>query len=114
MDKKNSQILATLAEGSSGQLSLKGQLDYRSGKALFEQGKLIIRQSAAKAFTLDCSAVTRTSSVGVALILSLVRDAQQLGKTLQIKNLTKDLEEIANFTGIKDVLPLASDYQVVS
>lgn len=113
MDKQNSQALATLLEGSSGQLLLKGQLDYRSGKVLFEQGKMLIKQSPANELTLDCSAVTRTSSVGVALILSLVRQAKQLDKKLTILNLTKDLEEIASFTDVKSVLPLASDYEVI-
>lgn len=114
MSKYTGQILATLTEGSQGQLTLKGQLDYRSGKVLFEQGKKIIKQSFSKAFTLDCAAVTRTSSVGVALILSLVREANQAGKTLVIKSLTKDLEVIANFTDVKELLPLAGDYETIN
>lgn len=114
MRNKNTQTLATLEEGSPGQLLLKGQLDYLTGKKLFEQGKMIISKSSASAFTLDCSGVTRTSSVGVALILSLVRDSKQIGKTITIGSLTKDLEEIASFTDIKGILPLANDYQVIN
>lgn len=104
---------ATLAEGSTGELKLAGQVDYRNGKYLSELGQSIITQSKATTFTLDCSGVTRTSSVGVSLILSLIRDANQTGRTLLIKTLTTDLEEIAKFSDLKEVLPLSEDYQVI-
>lgn len=104
---------ATLAEGSTGELKLAGQVDYRNGKYLSELGQSIITQSKATTFTLDCSGVTRTSSVGVSLILSLIRDANQTGRTLLIKALTTDLEEIVKFSDLKEVLPLSEDYQVI-
>lgn len=104
---------ATLKEGSAGQLSLVGQVDFRNGKYLSELGKAMIAQSQATAFTLDCSGVTRTSSVGVSLILSLIRDANHTGRELRIKSLTTDLEEIAKFSDLKDVLPLTDDYKVI-
>lgn len=104
---------ATLTESGLGELKLAGQVDYRNGKYLSEIGQSIIHQSKATAFTLDCSGVTRTSSVGVSLILSLIREAKQTGRSLTIKALTTDLEEIARFSDLKDVLPLSADYQVI-
>lgn len=106
--------LATLAERSSGELILAGQLDYRNGKSLCDLGCSLIKKSSAKTFMLDCSGVTRTSSVGVSLILSLIRDAKVSGKTLIIKTLTTDLDVIAKFSGISEILPLASDFNVVN
>lgn len=105
--------MATLSEGSAGELRLAGQVDYRNGTSLSKLGKAIITQSQATAFTLDCSGVTRTSSVGMSLILSLIRDANHTGRQLFIKTLTTDLEEIAKFSDLKDVLPLSDDYKVI-
>lgn len=104
---------ATLTEGSPGELKLVGQVDYRNGKYLSELGKSLIKQSQASMFTLDCSGVTRTSSVGVSIILSLIRDANHTGRDLYIKTLTKDLEEIVKFSDLKDVLPLSDNYQII-
>lgn len=106
--------LATLTEGSVGELLLSGELDYRSGKYLYDLGKTIIYNSSANAFTLDCTGVTRTSSVGVSLVLSLIRDAKRVNKTLTIKNLTDDLDAIAKFSGVTEILPLAKDFKVVN
>ncbi|UYZ83878.1 STAS domain-containing protein [Entomomonas sp. E2T0] len=113
-DVTTNTTLATLKEGSTGELLLSGQLDYRSGKHLYEQSETIIKNSSANAFTLDCSGVTRTSSVGLSLVLSLIRDAKKAGKSLTIKSLTEDLDEIAKFSGVTEILPLADDFKVVN
>lgn len=113
-DVTTTTTLATLQESSVGELILAGQLDYRNGKHLCELGDAIIKNSSANTFTLDCSGVTRTSSVGLSLILSLIRDAKKLGKTLMIKTLTEDLDEIAKFSGVTEILPLTDDFKVVN
>ena len=113
-DVTTNTMLATLKEGSAGELLLSGQLDYRNGKHLCELGESIVKNSSASSFTLDCSGVIRTSSVGLSLILSLIRDAKALGKTLMIKSLTEDLDEIAKFSGVTEILPLTDDFKVVN
>ncbi|MFD1261375.1 STAS domain-containing protein [Entomomonas asaccharolytica] len=113
-DVNTKTALATLKEGSAGELLLAGQLDYRNGKHLCELGESIINNSSASSFTLDCSGVTRTSSVGLSLVLSLIRDAKKQAKPLMIKTFTEDLDEIAKFSGLIEILPLADDFKVVN
>ncbi len=56
---------ASLREGAAGELQLAGVLDYSSGPALREQGGRLIRASQAAELVVDCSAVERSSSVGI-------------------------------------------------
>ncbi|HAA38477.1 MAG TPA: anti-anti-sigma factor, partial [Pseudomonas sp.] len=50
--------------GDAGELFLSGVLDYRTGPDLRKQGQALIKTSTAPALVLDCSAVTKSSSVG--------------------------------------------------
>ncbi len=101
--------LGSIAERSLGQLVLSGEIDYRNGKQLREIGRALIQNSSAKEFTLNCAELTRTSSVGLSLVLSLIRDAQRANKKLVLKNLPTGLEEIAKFSGVIDILPISVD-----
>lgn len=105
--------LGSLSEKESGQLILSGEIDYRNGKQLREIGRTIINNSSAKEFTLSCATVTRTSSVGLSLVLSLIRDAQRLGKSFVIISLPIGLEEIAKFSGVIDILPLSNELKII-
>jgi phospholipid transport system transporter-binding protein len=98
--------VAEILETSSGTLSLSGVLDFRSGPQLRVNGQKLIRQSQASALLLDCSAVDKSSSVGVALLLAFMRDAAAAGKKLSIVGLPSDMQQIAQVSGLDDLLPL--------
>ena len=97
---------ASIAEAAAGELQLSGVLDFRSGPALREQGGRLIGASRAEACVLDCSAVEKSSSVGLALLLALLRDAQAVGKSLSLRGLPQDMREIAKVSGLLEILPL--------
>ena len=96
----------SITERAEGELALAGVLDYSTGPALREQGGRLIAASKAGALRLDCSAVERSSSVGLSLLLSFTRDAHKAGKSLQIGGLPKDMQEIAKVGGLLEILPL--------
>lgn len=85
---------------------LSGVLDYRCGKLLRDEGYRLIIDNSASQLSLDCSAVSQSSSVGVALLLAFLRDARKAGKTLEIIGLPKEFSEIANVMGVLELLPL--------
>ena len=58
--------------------------------------------------SLDCSAVEKSSSVGLALLLAFVRDARKAGRELSISALPADMREIAQVSGLLELLPLQS------
>lgn len=97
---------ASIAEQSAGVFQLAGVLDYLSGPALREQGGQLIAKSEASACVIDCSAVKKSSSVGIALLLALMRDATVAGKQLTISNLPEDMHGIARVCELLELLPL--------
>ncbi|MDD2159176.1 STAS domain-containing protein [Pseudomonas sp. MIL19] len=101
-------ISARISETSPGVFILAGGLDYQSAPALREQGARLLKASQASAFVLDCSAVEKSSSVGLSLLLAFMRDASAAGKTLTVRSLPKDMHEIAGVCGLLDILPLQS------
>lgn len=90
--------------GDEGELLISGVLDYRTGPDLRTQGQALIKTSTAPSLVLDCSAVTKSSSVGLSLLLCFMRDAQAARKPVSIRALPEDMREIAEVSGLAGVL----------
>ncbi|MDI2593812.1 STAS domain-containing protein [Pseudomonas sp. N3-W] len=88
----------------TGELLLSGVLDYRSGPGLRKQGQALIKSSKAAALVVDCSAVEKSSSVGLSLLLCFIRDAQAAGKALSIRAMPEDMREIAQVSELTELL----------
>lgn len=99
---------ASITERSTGQLQLVGVLDYSTGPQLREQGARLIASSSAARLSLDCNAVEKSSSVGLALLLAFMCDARKAGRELTISGLPDDMREIAQVSGLLELLPLQS------
>lgn len=99
---------ANIREVSAGVLELSGVLDYLSAPALRKQGGSLIKASSATDCVIDCGAVSKSSSVGLSLLLAFMRDASSAGKKLVVRGLPKDMREIAGVSGLLEVLPLQS------
>jgi len=97
---------AAIVEQAPGVLALSGVLDYQNGPTLREQGGRLIRSMQAQACVIDCAAVEKSSSVGLSLLLSYLRDAQAAGKTVSIRGLPEDMAGIAKVCELEHVLPL--------
>ena len=90
--------------GADGVLRLVGVLDYLSGPALRRQGQALIRADKNGPLQIDCSAVEKSSSVGLSLLLAFIRDAMALGREVAITGLPDDMREIAAVSGLLEVL----------
>jgi phospholipid transport system transporter-binding protein len=90
--------------GDEGELLISGVLDYRTGPDLRTQGQALIKTSTAPSLVLDCSAVTKSSSVGLSLLLCFMRDAQAARKPVSIRALPEDMREIAEVSGLAELL----------
>jgi phospholipid transport system transporter-binding protein len=89
-------------ELTGDQLSLAGVLDYRSGAALRKQGQALIETTKSTALVIDCTAVEKSSSVGLSLLLGFMRDAEAAGKTVRVQALPHDMRQIAQVTGMSE------------
>ncbi|HEK1686209.1 TPA: anti-sigma factor antagonist [Pseudomonas putida] len=95
---------ADMSMAEPGVLRLAGVLDYRSGPALRKQGKALIAASREQRLVLDCSAVSKSSSVGLSLLLAFMRDAQAAGKAWEVRGMPADMREIAEVYDLDEVL----------
>ncbi len=95
---------AAVSMSEPGVLRLTGVLDYTSGAALRAEGKALIAASRESRMTLDCAGVTHSSSVGLALLLSFMRDAEAAGKFWELRGLPQELREIAEVYDLGEVL----------
>lgn len=95
---------AAIALDQSGLLSLSGVLDYTTGKTLFVEGKKLIASCAHKHIKIDCANVSKSSSVGVALLLAFMRDILAAKKHYQLQNIPPDMQQIAQVCGLQTVL----------
>ena len=90
-----------------GVLRIQGVLDYRSGPLLRKQGQELICSSKADNLEVNCAAVEKSSSVGLALLLAFMRDAEQGGKTVKLTHLPLDMQKIAEVCGLTEILNIA-------
>jgi phospholipid transport system transporter-binding protein len=95
---------STVRIDEAGELRLSGVLDYRTGPDLRKQGQALIKSSKAAALVVDCSAVEKSSSVGLSLLLCFMRDAQAAGKALSIRAMPEDMREIAQVSELTELL----------
>ena len=89
---------------NAGELLLSGMLDYRTGPGLRKQGQALIKSSKAATLVVDCSAVLKSSSVGLSLLLCFMRDAEAAGKALSIRGMPEDMREIAQVSELTELL----------
>ncbi len=97
---------ASIDHGVPGELVLAGVLDYRSAPALREAGRLLIGQHTAAVLSISCAQVSKSSSVGLSLLLAFMRDAKAANKRLTVTGLPADMREIAQVSGLLEILPL--------
>ncbi|KVV06857.1 MULTISPECIES: STAS domain-containing protein [Pseudomonas] len=97
-----SEGAVTLAGES--ELRLSGVLNFQTGPQLRKEGQALIKKALAKSLVVDCSAVTKSSSVGLSLLLCFMRDAQALNKPLSIRAMPEDMREIAQVSGLTELL----------
>ncbi|WP_409276613.1 STAS domain-containing protein [Pseudomonas defluvii] len=95
---------ASVQWGEAGVLNLSGVLDYRTGPTLRKEGQVLIASEKAPTLVLDCSAVEKSSSVGLSLLLAFMRDASATGKTVEVRAMPQDMREIAEVYGLGELL----------
>ncbi|MBT8766229.1 STAS domain-containing protein [Metapseudomonas boanensis] len=97
---------ARIDQVAPGELRLAGVLDFNTGPQLREAGGKLIGASTGDRVLVDLSGVEKSSSVGLALLLAFMRDAQAAGKTLAFRGLPDDMRQIAEVSNLTELLPL--------
>ncbi|MDB6061809.1 MAG: anti-sigma-factor antagonist [Verrucomicrobiaceae bacterium] len=85
-------------------LALAGVLDFDSVLDVAEQGQHWLQESAPAQCNLDLSAISYSSSAGIALLLGWLRVAKKQQKTLHILRIPDDMVALARVGGLEDLL----------
>ena len=97
---------SVIRQQGDGVLQLVGVLDFRTGAQLRSEGEKLIRASNAATVVVDCAEVEHASSVGLSLLLAYMRVAKQAGKGLAVRALPVEMRQIAEVSGLLEILPL--------
>lgn len=86
-------------------LELSGLLDFSSVPVLVNEAvKLLSHADSIVTCVIDLSAVDRSNSAGVAMLLELGRLGMNLNKTMRIWNMPEHMEIIARAHGVEEPL----------
>lgn len=96
-----------LLENSRANVS--GVLNVKTITALRAKGEKLLATKDVLEF--DFSAVSRSDSAGLALLIALFRAAQQKKKTITFTHLPKQLYDIAKVSGLEKILPIINEIQ---
>lgn len=96
----------SLRQGVTGTLLLAGEVNIHTGGALRDQARRLLAGCSETLVRIDCSALGRSDSVCLSLLLCMLRDADALGKRLLICALPEELRRIAGLYGLLELLPL--------
>jgi phospholipid transport system transporter-binding protein len=91
---------------AAGTFVLRGELSFSTVTSLMQQSAQLLWQ--ADQLTLDLDGVTRTDSAGLALLIEWLRIARHKGKTIQFRNIPRQLMAVAEVVGLDRLLPVAA------
>jgi phospholipid transport system transporter-binding protein len=99
---------ATLEALEEGRFRVAGDLNYETVKNLLEEDSRLFA-GPAKAIEVDLSGVGRTTSVGLALMLEWLRQANSRGVTISFSHVPAQILGIAKLSQLESILNLESD-----
>jgi phospholipid transport system transporter-binding protein len=102
MTSKNTALLQQV---SPQQMTLEGVLNQHTVAALRIRYASLIA-GADSQFSVDLSGVSRSTSVGLSLLLCYMRKAKKCNKVMVFVSIPDALFEMARVSGLDDVLPL--------
>lgn len=92
-----------------GTLRLEGELGFATVAGVLAEGREAIATSQGSPLVLDLSAVDKSDSAGVALLLDWLREARSRQVTLDIQGVPAQLAEIARLGGLASLIGLPED-----
>ena len=98
-------MTASIKLQAPSHMTLEGQLNKETVASLRREFSGLI-DKAGGAIDIDLVNVTRSTSVGLSLLLCYLRKAKSADKTISFVNMPEPLYEMARVSGIDGVLPI--------
>jgi anti-sigma B factor antagonist len=97
--------IITAQEDGKNILQVKGRLDATTSPSL-EKELLTLLDSGEKDFIADLSGLEYISSVGLRILLMVMKKARAAGGKLAVSSLTEHVQEVFEIAGFTSILPI--------
>ena len=93
-----------ISESSPGRVTVTGELTFASARDARQLGVLVLESSRADRLVIDCAAVTRADSAGLAVLLDWLAWGRRKARPVSLENLPPSLVAIAKISEVDGLL----------
>lgn len=93
-----------ISEPTPGRIVVTGELTFATARDARRLGMLVLESSRAERLAVDCSAVTRADSAGLAVLLDWLAWARRKSRPVELQNLPQSLVAIARISEVDGLL----------
>jgi phospholipid transport system transporter-binding protein len=97
-----------ISEPASGRVVVTGELTFATARDARQVGVLVLESSRADRIVIDCSAVSRADSAGLAVLLDWLAWGRKKSRAISLENLPASLIAIARISEVDGLLSAAS------
>ena len=90
----------SISEPSSGRVVVTGELTFATAREARQVGILVLESSQAQRILVDCAAVSRADSAGLAVLLDWLAWGRRRSRPLTLQNLPASLLAIARISEV--------------
>jgi len=94
----------SISEPTSGRVVVTGELTFGTAREARQVGVLVLESSRAERIVVDCAAVTRADSAGLAVLLDWLAWGRRRSRPLSLQNLPASLVAIARISEVDGLL----------
>jgi phospholipid transport system transporter-binding protein len=93
-----------ISEPTPGRIVVTGELTFATARDARQLGTLVLESSRAERLVIDCAAVTRADSAGLAVLLDWLAWARRKSRVIELQNLPPSLVAIARISEVDGLL----------
>ena len=93
-----------ISEPASGRIVVTGELTFATARDARQLGVLVLESSRAERLVIDCAAVSRADSAGLAVLLDWLAWGRRQSRPLALENLPQSLVAIARISEVDGLL----------
>jgi len=96
-----------ITESGSGRVMVRGELTFATARFARELGVRVLDGQRAERIVVDCAAVTRADSAGLAVLLDWLAWGRRRNRVVMLENLPASLVAIARISEVDELLTAA-------
>lgn len=89
---------------SAGRYEARGSITFATARAVWEQGRKLLKADPSQAVEIDCAGITHADSAGLVVLLDWLADARRAGRTLSYHYLPESLLSLAAISDLHELL----------